>query len=473
MRLFSIALVVLLAWAALAIGGAPDWAAAPVLVLCFTAGALGFLERRSPTDARPPQPLAMMLALALLALCVGGQLIPLSPKFVARVSPAHDVANFDRLLAVVHYRDPAALPAPSADARKTLSIAPARTVVGLGALLGFGVLLFGTARALSIVNLRRIVIAITMLGVVVSFVRFWRIGAPGSPIYGLYVPLTNLHDSAPFTNHNHLAGWLVMTLSLTLGLLAANVARGLRGVAPNWRERLLWFASKEASQAVLTLAVATVLAICVLVSQSRSGAAIMSAVFVIFIGLALRHQHFRIGRRALAIALSVLLVGVFWFAGSGFSQRLARTDWARMDGRVAVWQDTLRIIDNFPLTGTGFDTYAIAMLHYQTVADGLRYQEAHNEYLQLLAEGGVMLALPMLVFVTTAIITIRRRFRERADDTLTYWIRVGAVAGIIAIALQSLLDFTLQTPGGATMFATLLAIAIHSPRRRPASRAHA
>jgi hypothetical protein len=472
-RLFPIALVILLSWAALAIGGTPDWAAAPVLVLGLTTGIVGFLERRSPADPAHPQPLAMMLAMALVALCVGLQLVPLTPQVVARVSPAHDIADFDRLLAIVNYRDPAVLPVVSPTAAKALSIAPARTAVGLAALLGFGVLLFGTAHALSIVRLRRIVIAMMMLGVVVSFVRFWQLGDPTAPIYGLYVPLTNLHDSAPFINHNHLAGWLVMVLSLTLGLSVAEVARGMRGVAPNWRERLLWFASRQASKAILALCVATVLAICVLVSQSRSGATIMSVVFVLFIGLTLRKQRLPIGRRSLAVALSVLLIAVFWVAGSGFSSRLAGTEWARMDGRVAVWQDTLRIFDNFRLAGSGFNTFAVAMLHYQTVDDGLRYQEAHNEYLQVLSDGGALLAVPMLLFGATAIVTIRRRFREKADDTLTYWVRVGAVAGIIAIALQSLLDYTLQTPGGAVMFATLLAIAIHLPRRRSSARAAA
>jgi O-antigen ligase len=469
-RFFPIALVISLSWGALAIGGAPDWAAAPLLVLALTTGALGLLERRAPGVSAARPPLAVMLAFLILVLSVGAQLIPLTPQVVARLSPAHDIADFDRLLAVVNYRDPEVLPARPADALKPLSIAPARTLVGLAGLLGFGMLLFGTARALSIVSLRRIVLALMMLGVVVSFVRFWRVADPDSPIYGLYVPLADLHHSAPFTNHNHLAGWLVMVLSLALGMLAAEVARGLRGVAPNWRDRLLWFASKEASQAILTLCIATVMAICVLVSNSRSGATIMSVVFVMFIGLTLRKQSFPLGRRPLAIALSVVLVGAFWVAGADFSRRLAGTEWARMDGRVAVWQDTLRIFNDFPLTGSGFNTYAVAMLHYQTVDDGLRYQEAHNEYLQLLSDGGILVAAPMLVFAITAIVTIRRRFREGGDDTLTHWLRIGAVWGIVAIALQSLLDFTLQTPGGAVMFATLLAIAIHSPRRQSSNR---
>ena len=63
-------------------------------------------------------------------------------------------------------------------------------------------------------------------------------------------------------------------------------------------------------------------------------------------------------------------------------------------------------------------------------------------------------------------VAIRRRFKEGTDDTRTYWLRVGAVAGLCAIAVQSVTDFTLQMPGGFVMFATIVAIAIHHPRPR-------
>jgi O-antigen ligase len=137
-----------------------------------------------------------------------------------------------------------------------------------------------------------------------------------------------------------------------------------------------------------------------------------------------------------------------------------------MDGRVAIWHDTLTIANTFWLTGSGFNTYGVAMLRYQTVKDGYRYIEAHNDYLQLMAEGGLLVGIPAILLAITLIVTIHRRFREAADDTRTYWLRVGAVAGICAIAVQSVTDFTLQMPGAAVMFATLLAIAIHQPRPR-------
>jgi O-antigen ligase len=135
--------------------------------------------------------------------------------------------------------------------------------------------------------------------------------------------------------------------------------------------------------------------------------------------------------------------------------------------RVAVWRDSMQALRDFWITGTGFNTYGVSMLRYQTVYLGMRFIEAHNEYMQLAVEGGLLLGIPLLVVAGVLVGEIRRRFREGADDTRTYWLRVGAVAGIVAMAAQSLVEFTLQMPGAAVMFAALLAIAIHHPRPRP------
>jgi O-antigen ligase len=148
----------------------------------------------------------------------------------------------------------------------------------------------------------------------------------------------------------------------------------------------------------------------------------------------------------------------------------ARFAGSTMEGanvRFDAWADSLNILRDFWLTGTGFNTYGTAMLRYQTANTNMYFIEAHNDYLQLAVEGGLLVGIPALLLAAALLMEIRRRFREGADDTRTYWLRVGAVAGIAAIALQSLVEFTLQKPGGAVLFATLLAIAIHHPRPRP------
>ena len=169
-----------------------------------------------------------------------------------------------------------------------------------------------------------------------------------------------------------------------------------------------------------------------------------------------------------AICLVAVALIAFLTSGSAVMSRFASTSWVTGEGRFAAWQDTWQIVRDFGVTGTGFNTYAVAMLHYQTVSGMGTFIEAHNDYLQLAAEGGWLLGLPVLLLTVTLAVEIRRRFRQGADDTRTYWVRVGAVIGITAIAFQSLVEFTLQIPGAAVMFVTLLAIAIHSPRPREA-----
>src|SRR6185503_19565916 len=98
---------------------------------------------------------------------------------------------------------------------------------------------------------------------------------------------------------------------------------------------------------------------------------------------------------------------------------------------------------------------------FQTGDKRLHFQEAHNDYLQLAAEGGLLVGIPILVTLGLFVREVRRRFREAPKSGTTYYLRVGAVAGLLSIALQSLLEFSLQMPGNAALFTLLAAVALH------------
>ena len=87
--------------------------------------------------------------------------------------------------------------------------------------------------------------------------------------------------------------------------------------------------------------------------------------------------------------------------------------------RLAIWRDALSIFRDFPVTGTGLNTFGAATLVYQTANRHMHFQEAHNEYLQLLAEGGLLLAIPIVVAVAALVRGIVRRFRT-TDDPEVY-----------------------------------------------------
>jgi hypothetical protein len=62
----------------------------------------------------------------------------------------------------------------------------------------------------------------------------------------------------------------------------------------------------------------------------------------------------------------------------------------------------------------------------------------------------------------------RRAFVSVADTVVTFWIRAEAVTGLVAIAVQELVEFSLQMPGKSARCCMLTAIAVHRPARTPA-----
>ena len=60
---------------------------------------------------------------------------------------------------------------------------------------------------------------------------------------------------------------------------------------------------------------------------------------------------------------------------------------------------------------------------------------------------------------------VYRRGRADRPSTTSWWLRRGAVTGLVAIALQESVEFSLQMPGNAVMFALLCAVALHHPQQ--------
>jgi O-antigen ligase len=107
------------------------------------------------------------------------------------------------------------------------------------------------------------------------------------------------------------------------------------------------------------------------------------------------------------------------------------------------------------------------MLIYQTGDREVMYAQAHNDYVQAAAEGGLLVGLPALFVAIFLVRQIVHRLRTAEDDPMSGWIRMGAIAGLAGIAAQSFVDFSLQIPGNLVLFVLLLAIAIHRPARPP------
>lgn len=454
-----VAALVLASWGALTFGAVYPWAFLPLFAGCAVVGTAAMLQRTGGGRTE----ILLAASLAVVVVAIGVQLIPLPVESVRWLSPETDV--FLRRYEISY---------PGSLQYHPLSIKPRVTVLALMATAALGVLLVGLARTLTRDDILQIPRGVSILGVVLAVVGVAQKAMWNGKIYGFWTPIDVGDSFGPFVNRNHFAGWMLMALPLVVGYFAARVARGMRQVKPGWRNRLVWFSSADASETILVGFAVLLMALALTLTMSRSGMLGLLAALVISGWFVARRQATG-SRRVIAggYLMFVALVAAGWTGFDRIAARFAEGNAADAGGRLGIWGDTWRLASRFPIAGTGLNTFGVATLFYQTGDLKEHFAEAHNDYLQLLAEGGALVCIPAALAILAFAWTVHRRFREVSVESSDYWIRVGAVTGILAIALQEFSDFSLQMPGNAVLFCVLLAVAVrHSgPGRRISARA--
>ena len=210
------------------------------------------------------------------------------------------------------------------------------------------------------------------------------------------------------------------------------------------------------------------MSLALVMTLSRSGIIAFVIAWGVTAWFLIRRQ--RTAQRGLAFASLTLfgLLSIGWVGVDRVVQKFATSDEMRPGGRLTIWRDALGVVRRFPVTGTGMNTYDTAMLEYETIEVDSKAEEAHNDYLQLVAEGGLLVAGATTALMIILAREIRRRFREDTTDRMALEIRAGAAIGLLAIGLQEIVEFSLQLPGNAALFVVLFAIAFREEKRHVA-----
>jgi len=186
-----------------------------------------------------------------------------------------------------------------------------------------------------------------------------------------------------------------------------------------------------------------------------------------------RARHQTTGQRArgamlragLAFALvTVLIGGALVLGGSDTFSRLLGTPTASdpTTGRAHFWNVTLDIIKANPYLGIGLGAFGVVYTRYDTHNGLFRLEQAHNDYLQILSDGGIVGAVLGLAFV---LLLFWKGFaRRETDDRFRRGITTGALAGCFAVLVHSFFDFTLHTTSNALLFLIMAAIATQDTR---------
>lgn len=432
----------LVAWSVFAFAGVYAWTTLPVL-----AGALVMTARVRPAIAAPE---TRVLDICLLAGLAWGALQAVTLPGAVRDWLSPGAGQVDAM-----FRVGATGPPPSG----SISVDPVATintvVLGVALLLIF----FCCRDAFHEGGLRRMARAISWIGLALVLETIVQVAVSPKRIYGFWVPFDpGTGPFGPFVNRNHLASWLLMALSLSVGY---DVAR-FRAHGYDQLHQPQIDDSRALSRGLWLGTSGILMAVGLLVTLSRSG--VMAMLVVLTWGGWIARR--KLGRTArnwiLAIATLALVVATAYVNLGAWLTRLDETLKLGAGGRPAIWKDTLHVIDLFPLTGVGVGAYGTAMVALQQADHVVYFNQAHNEYLQTLAEGGLLLAVPLVIAMASFVLTTWNRLDD--EHSSAYWIRLGAVMGLGGLAFQGIWETGLRTPANAVLAAVLAAMAVHKPR---------
>jgi O-antigen ligase len=393
----------------------------------------------------------MLLAAAAL------QLVPMPRSVTTALSPA--AQGIENALALV----------PGAGLRPlTINLTDSTAAV---VLLGGLLLLFVTARRMfDRGGIRTLVRIIAVTALALSAIALAQDATAKGLMYWRFAPVREGPDPfGPFINRNHFATWAMMAAPLCAGYLAAHAAAHPHVRTAGWRRRM----RQALDGRTWMLAAATILlVIATAASLSRSGLAGLATAAVCALILMRRRgglQAERAVRAATPLAVVAVgaVLGALTLVGAGaISARFGASRVALAD-RLAIWHDTLPVLRDFWLTGTGVGTFQVAMAVYQRSKLEVIFNQAHNHYLQIAAEGGVLVGVPvclaLAVFAGSAWNSLEQ------DRSPMYFIRAGAAAGLVGVALQSLWETGLTIPANAALAVVLAAIVLHRPAQATAT----
>lgn len=170
-----------------------------------------------------------------------------------------------------------------------------------------------------------------------------------------------------------------------------------------------------------------------------------------------------------AVGLVFLIIGSVSFLGGGIELlRGIGVDAGASDitsGRSHFWSIAWKVFLDHPFMGAGFDAFGAAFSRYDTWNGTFRVEQVHNDYLQMLADGGVLGFACVVAFVVLLIGRGVRAIGHRSTG-IERSIVTGALAGCFGILIHSFFDFPLRTTANAFFFLLLVAIATESGRTR-------
>ncbi len=301
-------------------------------------------------------------------------------------------------------------------------------------------------------RLKKATYTIVVFAAVMSFLGILQRLASPNFIYGMR-EVDYAQPFASYVNQHHFAAFMEMSIGLTLGLLFSDAV--------------------EKDKRLLLIIAVVLMGIAIILTGSRGGFISLIGVIAFLIFFALKFgaksiDKAEVKKRNLALIggsialVLVLLASAIWLGKEeSVSRGIGATAGQMQDfstGRIDFWKNTLKIIRDNPVLGTGLESFGVAYTKYDTGNGKLRLEQAHNDYLQILSDAGILGFVCVIAFVFL-LFRLSLRVIKSSGNRFRTGVAIGALAGCFGILIHSLFDFPLRTNANMFFFLLLAALA--------------
>ncbi len=263
----------------------------------------------------------------------------------------------------------------------------------------------------------------------------------------------------PYVNRNHYASIVAMVFPLLVSLFLYYKPSVTYSTL---KERIVeLFSQNRTNLHILIGFSCIIIATSVFLSLSRGGIISLSLSMVFFGILFAVTERRRTGWLIMVIS-AFIVIAVGWFGWEPIIERFERLkspSGGIADLRPDIWRDSLEIARDFPVTGTGYGTFVNIYPAYKSLKTMKIVDHAHNDYIEAVAEGGVVGTALFLFFILSVIVHSYGRFRQRKDKYCKY-LYIGALSGMLAITIHSFTDFNLHIGANGLYLFLLLALLV-------------
>ena len=423
--MISISLSAVVIIAALLFGAVYPWTMAVTAFVAVAALMYFLWNTRGDTDTFADGKGIVLVSFLLLSYPLF-QLVPLPVSMLGVIHP-----RFEELISV-------ALNSP---AFHSISIYPFATEMETARLFIYLAVFFAAAFGLKDEeDADRVLKTLIVFGFFLSIFAIIQHATWNGKIYWFKKPLhENASPYGPFVNKNHFAGFIGMIIPFSIGI--ALRARRL--------EKKIMFAFFGVT-----------MTISLFFSLSRGGiisffAGVLVFSLMVFMKGVSRKKLIPIVLFSLVLAIYLLFLGV-----SPIIERFSQSEVSGVQ-RLTAWQGALSAFRDYSLLGSGLGTFRYIFKIYQPEGLYLYWTHAHNDYLELLLEFGIVGTVLVVIFL----FTVLRKILKTDWEGRELYIGAALLSSLTTMAVHSIVDFNLHIPSNAILFFLVLGIGVFMSRR--------